>query len=159
MSTDKSAFDNLDDLLDADLDDLDDLPPLGAPPTGAYDMTVTMEMRTVPIKGVEKEVLIADFIVIEMKQVKNEAELLNEDGTAINLEGMKFGQMFNTDTAVGVGYLKAFLKPFREHFEVNKIRELIPMIKDVRIFGVVKRTMDKNDPEKTYGKVSRVVVL
>ena len=44
MSNNNALFGDMDALMNASMDEIDDLPPIGVPPTGHYNLLVSAEM-------------------------------------------------------------------------------------------------------------------
>ena len=103
-----AAFGDLNDLLDARMDDIDELPPLAVPPTGHYTLTFSMEQK----EHEGKEFLAAQFTVIGINSVKD------EDQAGEVKVGQQFGDRTYTKTnagdvnKVGIAALKTRLMPF-----------------------------------------------
>ncbi|HEY9658641.1 MAG TPA: hypothetical protein V6C65_09335, partial [Allocoleopsis sp.] len=68
MSNNETLFGSVDDLLNASMDDIDDLPPMGVPPTGHYNLDATIEKTT--IGDDDREVIIAKFVIDEINEIK-----------------------------------------------------------------------------------------
>lgn len=147
MSEIKQA-NSIEDLFNASIEDLADLPSYETPPAGAYILRVSMDVKKIN----EKDAVEAAFEVIETQ------ELANPSDTPV-LAGTKFSQAFLIGNEYGLGNLKKFLAPFQEHYQSANIGALIGEIKDVTIAGTVKTRKDKNDPDKVYGSVVNIAVM
>lgn len=133
------AFQNLEQLLGASLDDLDDLPSFECPPPGVYITMVTLEPKEVN----KKDAIEASYTIVEV------TELADPNSTP-PVPGSKFSTLF-TMNPVGIGKLKEFCKPFGEKMGTNSIRELVmDKIKDVTVVVSVKNRPDKTDPDRIY---------
>ena len=146
--TKNAVFDNLDDLLDASMDDVEGLPPSGVPPTGHYNLTVTAERGVVGGQGKEKEAVILTY------QVDAVNEIANPDEAADAAPGMSFTENFipkdkegKTNTRA-IGALRNRLDIFTHHFGINPsnkgaMGETIAKIQQVKICASVKRVPQK----------------
>ena len=143
------AFGSATDLFAASLEDLADLPAFETPPTGAYILQVSTEVKKVN----EKDCVEASFSVVET------VELEESTGTPV-VAGTKFSQLFMLDNEFGVGNLKKFLAPFAAHYETNNIGELVEThVKDVQISASIKNRKDKTDPRRVYASVLNITVI
>lgn len=147
MSEAKS-FSSVDDLFNASIDDLADLPSFETPPAGSYILSVTTDVKTIN----DKQCVEASITVVETVELKDSAATPVADGT-------KFSQLFMLDNEFGVGNLKKFLKPFADHFGTSNIGQLVrDEVKDITISALVKTRADKNDPDKVYGSLTNISV-
>lgn len=149
MSSSVKTFAGIDDLFNASIDDLADLPSFETPPAGSYLLTASMEVKEVN----QKQCVEASFTV-------NETVELADPATSTPVaNGTKFSTLFQMDNEFGVGNLKKFLKPFAEHYGTSNIGKLVrDEIKNVSISGLIKTRKDKNDPDKVYGTVTNITV-
>lgn len=146
----KSTFENVNDLLDADLNDLADLAGFEVPPPGAYILSVTTTVKEVNGKNAVE----ADISVVETVELEDKS---GETQPVPN--GTKFSQLFMLGNEYGVGNLKKFLKPFSAHFGTTKIGELVnDKLKDCTFGATVKVRKDKEDPDKQYATLRNIVV-
>ena len=83
-----AAFTDFDSLLNSSMDDLDDLPPVGVPPTGHYTLVVSAE-RVTPTEAGKNEYIKFSYEVEAINEVKTPEE---ESQAAA---GMKFSQTFS----------------------------------------------------------------
>jgi hypothetical protein len=158
MSSTKNNFADIDSLMDAAMDDLEDLPPVGVPPTGHYNLCVSAE-RKQSTKDGGGEYFQFSYVVEAINEVKDGLE---EAQAAV---GQKFSQMFSplkkdgTVNEWGVGFLKEAVAPFSAHFGTPKMGETILAIQNVTIAASLVRTVDKKDAERFNFKLKDVVVL
>lgn len=138
---------NPNDILAGSIDDIDDLPGFETPPAGQYILTVNCEVKEVN----DKQCVEASFVVEDTVELKNK-----EDQPPV--KGTKFSTLFMLDNEFGVGKLKAFLKPFAQHFGVTAVSELIGEINDLVISAKVTNRKDKEDPDKIYAGVTNIIV-
>jgi hypothetical protein len=155
MST--NNFATMDDMFDATMDDLESLPPVGVPPTGHYNLSVTAERKM--SKDATSEYVQFNYKVEAVNEVKDEAELVQA------AEGMKFSQMFSplkkdgTVNEWGVGFLKEAIAPFAAHFDTKGIGAAILQINNVTIAATLVRKVDKRDADRFNFSLKDVVVL
>lgn len=151
--TNQTDFDSL---LDTDMDDIADLPPVGVPPTGHYNLLVSASREKNDNGG---EYIAFKYKVEAVNEVKEEAEA--DQAVA----GMQFTEFFSpvkkdgTRNDLGLGYLKQSLAPFKEHFGTGSLGETLANVKDVVVAATVVRVRDKKDKERFNARISDVVVL
>jgi len=141
----------LGDILDKSIDDLMDLPKKDPPPNGHYRLQ---------LKGGFKEInnkpkIVFTYKVLEPLELANPADMENLK------ENVEFDEMFDPfgGNEISEGYFKAAIKPIAEHFKVAQLRDVLSVIQaGIEVFGTVKKTQDKDDKERYYGKVSNIVV-
>ena len=151
------VFDNIDSLLDASMDDIEDLPPIGVPPTGHYNLEVTATREQSQDK--KSEYIKFSYVVLAVNELKNE----EERGDAA--EGMKFDNIFSpvkkdgTANTLSIGLLKQSLAPFAEHFGTKQIGETIGNINKITVAASLVRRADKQDPDRYRFALKDVVIL
>lgn len=159
MSENSALFANLDALLDASMDDLDDLPPVGVPPTGHYNLTVTFGIKEIGEGESKKEVICAEYCVDAVNELKDEAEASE---VAV---GQKFMEFFHitkrdgTPNTFGIGKLKESLKPFVERAGTSNIRELINTVNQWAITAELKRKVNPKNEDQFNMSLKNVVLL
>lgn len=157
MTMSNAAIRDLDSLMDASMDDIDDLPPVGVPPTGHYNLSVTAERKE--NKDKTGEYIQFSYEVEAVNEVKDPAE---ESQAAV---GMKFSQMFSpikkdgTVNEFGIGFLKEATAPFSAHFGTAKMGETIAQINKISVAASLSRRVDKRDPDRFNFNLKDVVVL
>jgi hypothetical protein len=155
MSND--AIRDLDSLMDASMDDIDDLPPVGVPPSGHYNLLVTAERKE--NKEKTSEYIQFSYEVEAINEVKDSAE---EAQAAV---GMKFSQMFSpikkdgTINEFGIGFLKEAVAPFSAHFGTTKMGDTIAQINKISVAASLTRRVDKRDADRFNFNLKDVVVL
>lgn len=158
MTTDTGLdFADIDALLDASMDDLDDLPPTGAPPSGHYDFTVSYSIEE--IGEDKKKVVAAKYVVDAINQLKNDEEASE---VAVGQQFTEFFHMTKKDgtkNTFGIGTLKNRLRPFQERFGTDKIGELVNQVKQVAIAASVKRTVNRKNEDQFNVDVKDVVLM
>jgi hypothetical protein len=139
---------DLDSLLDATLDDLEDLPEFKSFPAGAYRVSVTLEGKSVNDKpGVEMAMKLQEVI-----------ELADATDTA-PAEGDVSTMLFFLDNEFGRGKLKAAVTPIALALGTTTIREAVEACKDVECVVVLGQRADKKDPDKIYQTLKEVAVV
>lgn len=152
-----NQFQDFDALLSANMDDLDDLPPMGVPPTGHYNLEVTAERKA--NKDATGEYVQFSYEVLAVNEVKNAEEA---DQAA---PGMKFSERFSpfkkdgTVNEYGIGFLKEACKPFSAHFGTSNVGETIQQIQKIVVAAELVRRVDKKDPERFNFTLKNVTVL
>lgn len=157
MTMSNAAIRDLDSLMDASMDDIDDLPPVGVPPTGHYNLSVTAERKE--NKDKTGEYIQFSYEVEAVNEVKDPAE---ESQAAV---GMKFSQMFSpikkdgTPNEFGIGFLKEAVAPFSAHFGTAKMGEAIAQINKISVAATLTRRADKKDADRFNFSLKDVVIL
>lgn len=159
MSDSNLDFADIDALLNATMDDLDDLPPTGVPPSGHYNLTVTFAVEKIGQGDKEKKVVAAEYVVDAINELKDDSEASE---VAV---GQKFKEFFHmvkkdgTKNAYGIGNLKDRLKPYQERFGTGNIGELVNQVKQVSITASVKRIQNKMNEDQFNVQIKDVVLL
>ena len=153
----KAAFQDLDALMDASMDDIDDLPPVGVPPTGHYGLIVSATREVSETSG--NEYIKFSYEVESVNEVKDPEE---EKQAAV---GQKFTQIFSpfkkdgTVNEFGLGYLKEACAPFAAHFGTTTMGAAIAAIDKVSVAATLVRKQDKKDKERFNFALRDVVIL
>jgi hypothetical protein len=156
MNTTNAAIVDFDALMDASMDAIADLPPMGVPPTGNYTLDVTASREKSDKGG---EYVRFTYEVVEVNEVKNEEEAA--DAAA----GQKFSASFSpfkkdgTLNEIGMGFLKEALNPFRVHFGTSTTGETLAAIQGVRVVATLVRKADKREEGRFKFNLKDVVVL
>ena len=157
MSTADLDLTSMDALLGAMMDDLDDLPPMGVPPSGHYNLTVTFDIKK--IGDDNKEVIAAEYTVDEINELKDEAE---RGDVAV---GMKFTEFFHvkkkdgSTNTFGIGKLKQRLAPFGSLTEDRSVGGVINAVKQIAVAATIKRTVNKKNEDQFNVDLKDIVVL
>lgn len=157
MSKDQALFVDIEALLNASMDDLDDLPPVGTPPSGHYNLSLTMSIEE--MGDDKRQVIFANYVIDAINELKDESE------AAEVAVGQKFREGFfilKKDGKVnefGIGTLKERLKPMVAVYNTDKIGELVAQTKQVAIAASVKRTVNKKDPDNFNLSIKDMIVL
>jgi hypothetical protein len=140
---------DLDNLLDATLDDLEDLPTYNTYPPGGHKVSATLEAKQINSK---------DAIELSFKYI----EVVELEGTdAVEPKaGDESSTLFFLDNEYGRGNLKEALKAFLEFVgEGSTNRQIIEAVKDVECVILTSYGKNKNDPDKPYLNVKEIHVL
>jgi hypothetical protein len=160
MSTDSGLdFGDIDELLNATMDDLDDLPPQGVPPSGHYNLTVTFGVETIGQDSVKKQVVAATYVVDAINELKDEEE---KNEVAVGQQFKEFFHMKKKDgtkNTFGIGTLKQRLAPHAERFGTQNIGELVTAVKQVSITASIKRTVNKMNEDQFNMQMKDIVLL
>lgn len=157
--SESALFDNVDDLLNASMDDLEDLPPIGVPPSGHYNLTVSFGVKEIGEGESKKEVIAAEYIVDAVNELRN-----NDEADDVK-PGQQFTEFFHltkkdgTKNVFGIGTLKERLKPFQARFNSNNIGELVKETKQIAIAATVVRKVNKKNEDQYNMNLKDVVVL
>lgn len=150
MTTEAKNIVPIEDLMDASIDDLHDLPPFVVPPVGYYKLSVSLDRKLVN----EHPSIEAQFVVQETLELKNPAEAQCEAGT-------KFSVLFTMDNEFGQGAFKLFISPIVAGLGLQgkKVAEVVANVKNVTITATIKQRKDKNDPDRIYANVQNPEVI
>lgn len=157
-NSDKEAqFHSLEELFDADLEDIADLAGFETPPPGAYILKVTTSTKDIN----KKPAVVADFEVLETVELKTPDEDDKKYRPPVK-EGTLFSTAFILGNNVAEGRLKQFLVPFAEHFGIKGkgstgilVRDTI---KDVVVAATITNRADKEDPDIIYAGIKNIQV-
>lgn len=146
----------IEDLMDASIDDLKDLPGFEVPPKGHYKLMVSLERKKVN----DHDSIEAKLTVLETLELASTNDAKVEDGT-------KFGQLFMMDNEWGQGGFKGFAVPIAAGLglEKPKISQVIAAIQNVTIAATIGHRYHKEDKQKpvgerrTYADLKNVTVL
>lgn len=157
-NNDKAAqFGNLEDLFEADLEDIADLAGFETPPPGAYILKVTTDTKEIN----KKPSVVANFEVMETVELKVSDESDSKYRAPVK-DGTLFSTAFILGNSVAEGRLKQFLAPFGEHFNVKgkgSVGILVrDTIKDVVVAATITNRADKDDPEIIYAGIKNIQV-
>lgn len=151
-----AALADFDALMDASMDDIDDLPPIGVPPTGNYDLEVTAS-REKSEKG-------SEYIKFSYL-IKNVNEVKNPDEAAETEPGQKFSEMFSpfkkdgNINEIGMGMLKERLVPFSAHFDEKRVGATLEQIKSVQMVASLVRRADRKEEGRFQFSLKDVVIV
>jgi len=139
---------DLDTLLDATLDDLEDLPEFKPFPGGAHRVLASFEAKTVGIKTAIE----LSFKLLETMELTNPQDEPSKPGDTAST-------LFFLDNEYGVGNFKRCAKPFAEALAFSTNREIVEGVKEVECVIITSIKKDKNDPDKKYLNVKEIQVV
>lgn len=141
---------NIDDILDATLDDLADLPEFTVPPAGTYQMV---------IKSAEQK-KVAEHPAVEVKFSISSTVELEDDTQEPVKDGTETSIAYMLDNEFGVGSLKKLLKPIGEHLGVSKVSEILEQSRGMEVVTVTRVRKGKGEnAERKYFDIVRLEVL
>ena len=139
---------SIDDLLDATLDDLEDLPEFKPFPVGAHRVSISLAIKEINSK---------QAVELDMKAIET-MELVNSSDEPLK-EGDSTSLAFFMDNEFGRGALKKVSIPLAEALGTNTIRELIDACNGVECLVITTLRKDKNDPDKFYTNIKELSVV
>lgn len=139
---------DVNDLLDATLDDLEDLPEFKPFPAGAHRVSATFESKEINSKAAIE----LSFKMIESMELANPQEAAPNAGDTSNT-------MFMLDNEYGRGNLKKCATPFGVAMGLSSIRDIVEQVTDVECMIITSIRPDKNDPDKKYLQVKEIQVV
>ena len=138
----------IDSLLDATLDDLDDLPEFKN-----FNPGVHRVLASFSIKGINNK----DVVELAMKGLET-LELANPTDEPIK-EGDSSSVIFMLDNEFGVGNFKKIATPIAAALGTTTNRETIEQCKDVECLIVTSLRQDKNDKDRFHLNVKELNVI
>lgn len=144
----------VEDLMDASIDALADLPAFIVPPQGHYKLSVSLERKVVN----DKHCIEAALIVLETLELADSTQTPVETGT-------KCSQLFMMDNEWGQGGFKGFVTPIAAALNLKTIGESVEKIKNVQIAATLKHRVHKEDRNKpkedqrVYANLQNVEVM
>lgn len=145
----------IEELMDASLDDIADLPGFVVPPQGHYKLAVSLEKKVVnDVPSIE-----AGCTVMETLELDNKDETPVEPGT-------KFSQLFMMNNEWGQGGFKGFVSPIATGLGLQnpKVSQVVEAVQNITITAVIKHRYHKEDKQKpvaerrTYANLTNVEV-
>lgn len=150
---------DIDGLLDAEIDDLPDLPPFGIPPSGHYNLAVTVEQDDSDEKRPKFKV---GYTIEAINALSDKVTTEEAAGVAVGQKFMIWISPFDKDgkpSERGFGAVKEFCASYMKALNTRTVRETLAAVQDIHIAATVTRRPNKKDPEFPNGKVADVVVL
>lgn len=138
--------DMLSSLLDANLDDLADLPEFGVYPPGSHKVTIKWE---------QKEVNAHPCVELQMTAIETE-ELSNPEDTPL-APGAQGSVLYMLDNEFGQGNLKKVVKPLAEALGVSSLREILAQSSGMEV-SVITKVRQNKDKTQSYTDVTKVIV-
>lgn len=142
-----SALDQMSDLLDAQLDDLEDLPEFKPFNAGAHKVTATFTEKTIN----DKQAVELDLKLIETLELSDPQQEPDAPGTSCSMA-------FFLDNEFARGNLKKCATPFGAALGYGTIREIVEGVKDVECLVLTTLRKDKNDSDRFYLNVKEIQV-
>ena len=140
---------DLDNLLDATLDDLEDLPSFAAFPPGAWKVNATLESKEINSKpAIELSLTMVEVVACDSV----EEEKLPKAGD-------KASTLYFLDNEFGRGAFKAVAASFKDYAESSSLREIVEAVTDVECITITSFSKNKNDPDAPYMNVKEISVL
>ena len=140
---------SIDDLLDATLDDLEDLPEFKAFPVGAHRVSISLELKEVNDK---------QAIELSMKAMET-LELAHPAKDEPLKEGDTGNMLFFLDNEFARGSLKKITTPLAEALGTSTIRDLIEECKGVECVVATSLKKNKEDPDSPYMNIKELNVV
>lgn len=148
-----SSFDSI---MDMEMDSVEDLPPIGVPPTGHYNLLVSATREKRDDGG---EYIKFSYTVESINEVKNAEE------TSQAAVGQNFVEFFSplkkdgTTNEFGLKFLKQAMQPFALQFGGSSFMEVLQSIDKVSIAASLTRVKDKKDTDRFNFRLADVIVL
>lgn len=139
---------DLDNLLDAKLDDLEDLPSFAPYPAGAHKVLASFGTKTIN----DTLRVMLDFKYIECLEMADSQAAIPKEGDVANT-------MFTLGNEFGEGNLKRCSAPFAEALQLETIRDVIEQVQDVECVIITGLRVDKNDKTKIYLDVKEIEIM
>lgn len=139
-------LDMLNSLLDANLDDLADLPEFGTYPPGAHKVSIKWE---------SKEVNKHPCLELQMVAIETE-ELANPEADQPLVAGAQGSVLYMLDNEFGQGNLKRTIKPLAEATGLSSLREIIEATQGMEVTVVTKVRQNK-DKTQSYTEVTKII--
>ncbi len=147
---------SFDDLMDMSMDEVEDLPPIGVPPTGHYNLLVSATRES---KDGGNEFIKFAYTVESVNEVKNSAE---ESEAAVGQNFVEFFSPLKKDGTVnefGMKFLKQAMAPFAAHFGGGNFSNVLQSIDKISVAASLVRTKDKKDADRFNFRLADVVIL
>jgi len=142
---------DMDSLLDATLDDLEDLPSFEPFWAGAHRVFATMEAKDIPGHSLTIELTLKLIETVELADAIEEGEENKEGDTANTL--------YFLDNEIGQGKFKTMAANFAEFAGSKKLGDIVDAVKDVECVALTARTQDKKDKTRFYMDVKEIQLV
>lgn len=141
----------LDNLLDATLDDIADLPTFSPFPKGHHRVLATFGQKEINGKGA---------VTLDLKMLETIEYANPQDAeTSPTKEGDTSNTMFMLDNEYGAGNFKRCAAPFAEMVGSSQLRAIVEGVVDVECVVLTSLRQDKNDKDKYYLDVKEIAVV
>lgn len=138
---------DLDSLLDATLDDLDDLPEFKPYVAGTHRVLATFSTKEIN----NKVVFALDFVYVDCIELADTQEAEPKQGDTA-------GAIFMMDNKWGSGNFKMCAAPFYEALGLSNNRQLLEQVQSIECAIVTSIRVDKNDPDKKYLDIKQIAL-
>lgn len=128
--------DNFDNLLDASLDDLADLPEFSNFPAGAHKCTLSIVQKTINNKPA-MEVKLTGIETVELSKP--------EEDQPINAGAVSSAAYF-MDNEFGQGAFKKLIAPLAAHLGVSTLREVVEQAEGMEVTAITSYRTGKKKP-------------
>lgn len=142
--------DSMTNLLDATLDDLEDLPTYAPYPAGVHRVLATFTEK----EGKDK----AQLIELSFKALNTEELVDPAKDTPIEA-GDETSVSYMLDNEWGQKFFKKDALPFGEHFATRSLREIVEQTTDIECLIVTSLRQDKSDKTKFYMDVKEIHIV
>ena len=133
-------------MFDIEIDDLPELQGFAPLSPGEHRMTISFTRKEINGKNnVEMEMVLVETISVD-------------EGYTAQEPGFKATVLFSLEQDVGLGKLKAVLKPLKEALGISAAGALMEAAKGTEVIIRSKLRKDKNDPEKKYTDIVAVTM-
>lgn len=149
---------SFDDVMDMSMDDVEDLPPVGVPPTGHYNFSVSATREKSEKEGSTEFVKFV-YTIESVNEVKNATE---QDQAAVGQQFTEFFSPLKKDGTInewGMKFLKQTMVPYAAHFGGGTFMETLAAIDKVSIAASLVRVADKQDKDRFNARISDVIIL
>lgn len=135
------------DLLDADLNDLADLPEFKSLKDGTHKATINFAVKEIN----KKQAVEVKVKLVETLELVDTAEEVDAAGTESSVAYM-------LDNEFGQGNLKELLKPLGAHHGLTNLRAIMEASQGMEVTITTKKRKDKEDSTKFYFGIKNLVV-
>lgn len=139
---------NINDLLDATLDDLEDLPEFAVLPPGAHRCYASLGIKEINDK---------QCVELKLKLIEH-LELANPAEDSALPEGSESSMVFMLDNEFGRGNLKKIAKPIAAALGTSSLKDTIEQCKHMEVAVITTQRKDKKDPDRVYLNVKELQV-
>ena len=148
---------SFDDIMEMGMDSVEDLPPLGVPPTGHYNFEVTASREARENDG--SEFIKFSYTVTAVNEVANPDE---QDQAAVGQNFVEFFSPLKKDGTTnewGLKFLKQAMQPYALQFGGTSFTEVLASIDKVSIAASLTRKKDKKDQDRFNFSLKDVIIL
>lgn len=138
---------NFDSLLDANLDDLADLPDFASFPAGVHRATIAIQQKTVNDKP-GMEVSLTGIETVELSKPEEDKPIS---------AGQVSSALYFLDNEFGQGAFKKLIAPLAANLGVSSIRDLIEQCKGMEVEAVTSYRTNKKTGD-TYFEIKKLII-